>query len=84
MVVRGNFEVRTGLFIYMCWRKVVNKAQIKLKFRCFFLIFIIFFFFCRLGLKCFIYREMVNIKDHNCRACRANKVCSKISHLYIQ
>ena len=23
-----------------------------------------FFFFCRLGLKCFIYREMVNIKDH--------------------
>ena len=24
----------------------------------------IFFFFCRLGLKCFIYREMVNIKDH--------------------
>ena len=30
----------------------------------FFLIFIIFFFFCRLGLKCFIYRETVNIKDH--------------------
>ena len=37
---------------------MVNKAQIKLKFRCF------FFFFCRLVLKYFIYREMVNIKDH--------------------
>ena len=37
---------------------MVNKAQIKLKFRCF------FFFFCRLVLKCFIYREMVNMKDH--------------------
>ena len=23
-----------------------------------------FFFFCRLVLKCFIYREIVNIKDH--------------------
>ena len=48
---------------------MVNKAQIKLKFRCFFfffffLFFFFFFFFCRLGLKCFIYREMVNIKDH--------------------
>ena len=84
---------------------MVNKAQIKLKFRCFFFI-IIFLFFCRLVLKCFIYREMVNIKDHklseifltvglvepiqfvrnfpDCRACRANTVCSKISHLYIQ
>ena len=42
---------------------MVNKAQIKLKFRWFFFLFI-YFFFCRLGLKCFIYREMVNIKDH--------------------
>ena len=42
---------------------MVNKAQIKLKFRCFFLL-LFFFFFCRLVLKCFIYREMVNIKDH--------------------
>ena len=46
----------------MCWRKEVNKAQIKLKFRCFFFLF--FFFFCRLVLKCFIYREMVNVKGH--------------------
>ena len=30
----------------------------------FFFIFLFFFFFCRLVLKCFIYREMVNIKDH--------------------
>ena len=29
-----------------------------------FIYFFIFIFFCRLGLKCFIYREMVNIKDH--------------------
>ena len=44
---------------------MVNKAQIKLKFRWFFFLFLfIYFFFCRLGLKCFIYREMVNIKDH--------------------
>ena len=44
---------------------MVNKAQIKLKFRCFFFSFsFFFFFFCRLVLKCFIYREMVNIKDH--------------------
>ena len=49
----------------LCWRKVVNKAQIKLKFRFFFFfLFFVFFFFCRLVLKCFIYREMVNIKDH--------------------
>ena len=41
---------------------MVNKAQIKLKFRCFFFFF--FFFFCRLVLKCFIYREMVNVNDH--------------------
>ena len=44
---------------------MVTKAQIKLKFRWFFFYFYFyFFFFCRLGLKCFIYREMVNIKDH--------------------
>ena len=44
---------------------MVNKAQIKLKFQIFFFfIFFFFFFFCRLVLKCFIYREMVNIKDH--------------------
>ena len=43
---------------------MVNKAQIKLKFRCFFFYFSFFFFFCRLVLKCFMYREMVNIKDH--------------------
>ena len=42
---------------------MVNKAQIKLKFRWFFFFFF-FFFFCRLVLKCFIYIEMVNIKDH--------------------
>ena len=42
---------------------MVNKAQIKLKFRWFFFYFS-FFFFCRLVLKCFIYREMINIKDH--------------------
>ena len=41
---------------------MVNKAKIKLKFRCFFFSFS--FFFCRLVLKCFIYREMVNIRDH--------------------
>ena len=45
---------------------MVNKAQIKLKFRWFFFYFyfLFFIFFCRLGLKCVIYREMVNIKDH--------------------
>ena len=46
---------------------MVNKAQIKLKFRWvffYFYFFLFIFFFCRLGLKCFIYREMVNIKDH--------------------
>ena len=49
---------------------MVNKSQIKLKFRCFFLYFYIFFSFfflfcfCKLVLKCFIYREMVNVKDH--------------------
>ena len=44
---------------------MVNKAQIKLKFRCFFFFIFLFFFFffCRLVLKCFII-EMVNIKDH--------------------
>ena len=26
--------------------------------------FLFFFFFCRLVLKCFIYREMVNVNDH--------------------
>ena len=29
-----------------------------------FFFFYFFFFFGRLVLKCFIYREMVNIKDH--------------------
>ena len=54
--------LRSGqVYSYTCWRKVVNKAQIKLKFRCFFFLFL---FFCRLVLKCSIYREMVNIKDH--------------------
>ena len=45
---------------------MVNKAHIKLKFRWFFFYFyyFFFFFFCRLVLKCFINREMVNIKDH--------------------
>ena len=55
-------------------KKVVNRAQIKLKnsegiFNHFFLFFFFFlqvgfkvFFFCRLVLKCFKYREMVNVK----------------------
>ena len=30
----------------------------------FFLFFFFFFFFCRLVLKCFIFREIVSIKDH--------------------
>ena len=30
----------------------------------FFFLFFYFIFFCRLDLKCFIYIEMVNIKDH--------------------
>ena len=43
---------------------MVNKAQIKLKFRCFFFYFYLFFFL-QVGFKvCFICREMVNIKDH--------------------
>ena len=63
-------------------KKVVNRAQIELKFsegifnHFFFLFFfffffffflqvgfkVFFFFFCRLVLKCFKYREMVNVK----------------------
>ena len=70
---------------------MVNKAQIKLKFRWVFFIFF-YFFFCRLGLKCFIHREMVNIKDH-----KLSEICltvglvepikfvlRSVSHLYIQ
>ena len=40
---RKFFEVRTGLSIYMCWRKVVNKAQLKLKFPWVFFSFFFFF-----------------------------------------
>ena len=62
----------------MCLRKVVNKAQIKLKFRCFFFIFL-FFFFCRLVLSVYIQRNgqykgsQIDRNFPDCRACRANK-----------
>ena len=38
-----------------------NQVEIPMVF---FLFFFFFFFFLQVGLKCFIYREMVNIKDH--------------------
>ena len=68
---------------------MVNKAQIKLKFRWGYFSF--FFFFLLVGFKVFYIQRNGQYKgsqiDRNfpdCRACRANKVCSKISHLYIQ
>ena len=39
-----------------------NQVEIPMVF--FFIFFFFFFFFLQVGLKCFIYREMVNIKDH--------------------
>ena len=75
----------------LCWRKVVNKAQIKLKFRCFFFFYFSFFFlfFLQVGFKVFYIQRNGQYKGSqivrnfpDCRASRANKVCSKISHLY--
>ena len=71
---------------------MVNKAQIKLKFQCFFFLFLFFFiFFLQVGFKVFYIQRNGQYKGSqivrnfpDCRACRANKVCSKISHLYIQ
>ena len=67
---------------------MVNKAQIKLKFRWG---YFSFFLFLQVGFKVFYIQRNGQYKgsqiDRNfpdCRACRANKVCSKISHLYIQ
>ena len=67
---------------------MVNKAQNKLKFRC---IFFLFFFFVQVGFKVFNIKRNGQCKGSeivrnfpDCRACRANKVRSQISHLYIQ
>ena len=67
---------------------MVNKAQIKLKFRC---IFFSSFFFLQVGFKVVYIQRNGQCKGSqivrnfpDCRACRANKVCSKISRLYIQ
>ena len=68
---------------------MVNKAQIKLKFRWF--LFFLFFFFLQVGFKVFYIQRNGQYKGSqivrnfpDCRACRANKVCFKISHLYVQ
>ena len=71
---------------------MVNRAQIKLKFRwVFFFIFIYLFFFLQVGFKVFYIQRNGQYKGSqivrnfpDCRAYRANKVCFKISHLYIQ